>query len=373
MTKICHLTSVHSRYDVRIFLKECKSLTKEGYNVSLVVADGKGDEIVEGVRIYDVGKPESRIQRMLFSTKKIFKKALSLNTSIYHIHDPELIPAGLKLKKKGFKVIFDAHEDLPKQLLSKPYLTKTIRIFLSKFIDQFEKKTCNRFDAIVTATPFIREKFLKINSDTIDINNFPLLNELIKETTNNANKKNICYIGGITKIRGIKELVTAIGLMESETQLILCGDFGEIELKKEVENLSSWSKVQYLEFVDRSKIREVLSHSIAGIVTFLPEPNHIESQPNKMFEYMSAGLPVICSNFPLWKQFINENRCGICVDPLKPREISAAIDFFASNSEIAQEMGRNGRLAVEQRYNWELEKKKLLDLYSKIGNVSTYI
>ena len=369
MNTSCHLTSVHTRYDVRIFLKECTSIANAGYNVSLVVADGKGDEIVEGIRIYDVGKPESRIQRMLFSTKKIFKKALSLNTSIYHFHDPELIPTGLKLKKKGFKVIFDAHEDLPKQLLSKPYLTKTLRKSLSKLIEQFEKKTCNRFDAIVTATPFIREKFLKINSDTIDINNFPLLNELIKETTNSANKKNICYIGGITKIRGIKELVTAIGLMESETQLVLCGDFGEIELKKEVENLSGWSKVQYLEFVDRSKIREVLSHSIAGIVTFLPEPNHIESQPNKMFEYMSAGLPIICSNFPLWKQIVEENKCGICVDPLNPQEISAAIDFLANNPETAQKMGRNGRTAVEQYYNWELEEKKLLELYSKICNV----
>ena len=366
MTKICHLTSVHPRYDTRIFFKECKSLTKAGYSVSLIVADGKGDEIVDGITIYDVGKPRGRIQRMLLSTKKVFQKAISLNATIYHIHDPELIPAGLKLKKKGLKVIFDAHEDLPRQLLSNPYLTKIIRVFLSKFFVLFEKNTCRRFDAIVTATPFICKKFLRMNNNSINVNNFPILNELFEETTNNADKKNICYIGAISKTRGIEELVTTIEKIKSDTQLILGGYFSESELKNRMEKRSGWSKIQYLGLVDRNEVRKILSHTIAGMVTFLPEPNHIESQPNKLFEYMSAGLPVICSNFPLWKEIVEGNKCGICVDPLNPKEISTAIDFFVNNPETAQEMGRNGRLAVEQCYNWELEEKKLLKLYSRL-------
>jgi len=366
MIKICHLTSVHPRYDTRIFYKECRFLAKSGYTVCLIVADGKGDEIIDGIIIYDVGKSKGRIQRMLLTTKKVFLKAISLNATIYHIHDPELISTGLKLKKRGLNVIFDAHEDLPKQLLSKSYLPKVIRVPLSEFIAQFEKKTCKKFDAIITATPFIREKFLKINKNSIDVNNFPILDEFVKEKTNNLEKRNICYIGIISKIRGIEELVTAFGIIESNTGLFLCGDFDEFELKGKVENLSGWSKVKYLGFVDRGKVRKVLSHSLAGVVTFLPEPNHTESQPNKIFEYMSAGLPVICSNFPLWRQIVEGNKCGICVDPLNPREISAAIDFFVNNPEIAQEMGKNGRMAIEQYYNWELEEKKLLELYSKI-------
>lgn len=365
--QVCHLTSLHFRYDVRIFLKECKSLARAGYNVSLVVADGEGNEIVEGVTIYDIGKkPKCRIQRMLLTANKVFKKAISLNATIYHIHDPELIPVGLKLKKKGLKIIFDAHEDLPKQLLSKPYIPQIVRSSLSKLIRQYEKKVCKQFDAIVTATPSICEKFLKINSNTIDVNNFPILDELFMETTNSEGKNNICYIGGISKIRGIEELVKAIGISKSDTKLFLCGDFREPELKNKVEKFSGWSKVKYLGLIDRNDICEVLSQSIAGIVTLWPEPNHIESQPIKMFEYMSAGIPVIYSNFPLWMQIVEGNKCGICVDPLNPQEISTAIDFLANNPETAQEMGKNGRLAVVQRYNWELEEKKLLELYSKI-------
>ena len=107
---------------------------------------------------------------------------------------------------------------------------------------------------------------------------------------------------------------------------------------------------------------------IAGMVIFRPVPNHINSQPNKLFEYMSAGIPVIASNFPLWQQIVEGNKCGLCVDPLNTRAIAEAIDYMVEHPEEAEEMGQNGREAVLEKYNWEIEEQKLLSFYQQVLN-----
>lgn len=369
MKQVVHLTSVHSRFDTRIFLKECCSLSRAGHQIFLIIADGKGDDFKEGVSIYDVGASHNRLKRIFKTTQEMFEKAKFLDASVYHLHDPELIPLGVKLKKLGKKVVFDAHEDVPKQLMSKPYLNKLARWMLSKLFSFYEIWACKRFDAIVTATPFIRGKFLAINPETLDINNFPILGELASISDDWDLKRNeVCYVGGIAAIRGISEVVQALDLMKTDTRLQLVGRFSGSIVESKVKAGPGWQKVDELGFVDRKGVQDVLAHSVAGLVTFLPLPNHIDAQPNKMFEYMSAGVPVIASNFPLWREIIEGNDCGLCVDPLNPYAIAEAIDFLVSNSDRAQQMGQNGLRAVNERYNWSLEEKKLIELYTKLLN-----
>uniref|UniRef100_UPI00333FA174 glycosyltransferase family 4 protein n=1 Tax=Castellaniella defragrans TaxID=75697 RepID=UPI00333FA174 len=364
--KICHLTSVHSRYDTRIFLKECRSLSNAGYKVALIVADGKGREDREGIEIHDAGASSGRLDRIRHATKRVLAKAIAVDAEIYHFHDPELIPAGLKLKRMGKRVIFDSHEDVPKQLLGKPYLSPMKRKLLSWVFSVYERRTCGEFDAIVAATPFIRDKFLGINARAIDINNFPMWGELAEPADAEGIRSNICYVGGIAAIRGVREIVRAMEYIRSDARLQLVGTFSEAPVSAEVRQYGGWNRIDELGFMDRAGVRSVLGRSFAGLVTFLPAPNHIDAQPNKMFEYMSAGIPVIASNFPLWREIIEGNDCGLCVDPLDPREIAAAIDFFANHPEQARAMGENGRRAVESRYNWGVEEKKLIDLYESI-------
>ena len=365
MHKITHLTSVHSRYDTRIFLKECRSLAQAGFDVSLVVADGKGDEQREGVNIYDVGTANGRIDRIRNVTRRVFEKARSLDADIYHLHDPELIPIGLKLKKLGKKVIFDAHEDVPKQLLSKPYLNTPAKWFLSNAFALYERYACSRLDGIITATPFIRDKFLTINPCSVDIKNYPMLDEF--ETIECEWKKKdraVCYAGGISAVRGIREMVTAIGL--TDARLLLAGTFSPVALRNELTALKGWNSVEDFGFVDRSKVSDILLRSSAGLVVLHPIINYLDSLPIKMFEYMAAGIPVVASNFPLWRKIIEENDCGICVDPLNPDEIAQAITWLLDHPEEAKRMGENGRRAVEEKYTWECEGGKLVDLYNKI-------
>jgi glycosyltransferase involved in cell wall biosynthesis len=333
--------------------------------VSQVVADGKGDEVKDGVSILDVGITiGGRLSRMIKTSSRVFEKAKELDGDVYHVHDPELIPTGLKLKKLEKKVIFDAHEDFPVQIFSKSYLNKITKIIFSKILENYQRWTLPKFDYLITATPFIRDKLLKINPNTVDINNFPMLNEMkILSLTHKENA--VIYIGSITEVRGIKEVILALSFTQN-VRLNLVGKFSERILEEKIKKYENWTKVNKFGFLSSWEAREVMAKSCIGIVTLHPEPNHINSQPTKMYEYMSAGLPVIASNFSLFREIIEGNQCGICVDPLNPKAIGDAMQYLVDNPQEAKQMGKNGRKAIEQKYNWRSEEKKLLTLYKDL-------
>jgi len=362
--KITHLTSAHPRYDTRIFVKECSSLGKR-YEVNLIVADGLGDEEKNNVKIYDVGKIEGRLNRIFSTTKKVLKKAIELDSDVYHMHDSELIPVGLKLRKLGKKVIFDSHEDVPKELMGKPYLNKTILKVISTFFSQYEKINLKKFDAMVTATPTLRDKFLKINSNVVDVNNFPIVEELSSSVSWDEKEDAVCYVGVISESRGIREMVKSFESY-SNARLNLGGKFNQKSLQDEVMAYESWKSVNFLGYLSREEVASVLSRSKGGLVTLHDMANYRDALPVKMFEYMVASLPVISSNNELWKSIIDKHQCGICVDPMNPKEIAEAIQYIIEHPKEAREMGENGKRAVEEIYNWANEERKLLALYGSI-------
>jgi len=289
-----------------------------------------------------------------------------LDAEIYHAHDPELLPVCIKLKRMGKTVIFDAHEDFPKQLLAKPYLNWLSRRVLSCAAAVYERFACKQLDAIIAATPSIQVKFTGINSNSVAINNYPILGELFStEKLTGASKRTVVYVGGISQVRGIFPLLDSLN-ETGDVRLDLVGNFSEEEVESAARSHANWHKVNYHGFLGREEVALHLSTAIAGMVTFLDSPNHIESQPNKMFEYMSAGLPVISSDFPLWREIIEGNDCGICVDPGKPEEVAYAITRLALNPAEAERFGSNGKSAVERVYNWGIEEGKLLELYTSL-------
>jgi glycosyltransferase involved in cell wall biosynthesis len=364
MKRICHITTVHSRYDVRIFHKECKSLTKH-YDVSLIVADGMGDEINDSVKIYDIGKrQDSRLKRARIDSAKAYRKAQEIDADLYHFHDPELINTGLKLKRKGKFVIYDTHEDLPRQIYGKPYLKDFLKPMVSKLIELKENNSAKKFDYVITATPFIRDRFLKINKNTIDINNYPILEENTINVDFNQKEDAICYVGGLSQYRGVYEIIKSLEI--SKAKLNLAGNFEDKAFEEKCRNLKGWANVNYHGFVSRNEIVKILNKSKIGMVTLPPLVNYIDSLPIKMFEYMLAGIPVIASDFPLWKSIIEDNNCGLCVDPGNIASIAKATNELLNNQELMKTMGANGRNVVLKKFNWNIEKEKLFKTYESV-------
>ncbi len=361
--KICHLSSAHPRYDIRIFMKMCSSLAESGLATNYVVADGKGDECKNGVSIHDVGSAKSRLSRIFGSSKAVYRKALALDCDLYHLHDPELWPYAYFLRKKGKNVIFDAHEDFPKALLSKYYLNKVSAHILAFLAATVEKFVCSRLDHVIGATPSITKKYSFLNRAT-NINNYPILGEFAPHS-DKSEEREIIYLGEISQIRGIKQIVQSLEHLEG-VRLNLAGTFVDQGFRRELESIEGWKKVKYWGHVDRTQARNLLSRSSVALVTFLPEPNHLDSQPNKIFEYMSAGLPIVLSDFPLWNEIAEKHECGVCVDPKDPNRIAHAVGQLLDHPTDAKKMGLNGKNAIKNIFNWKAESVKLIKLYDEV-------
>jgi glycosyltransferase involved in cell wall biosynthesis len=366
---VCHLTSAHSRYDTRIFIKECVSLQKNGYNVTLIVSDGKGNEFKEGIHILDIGKffdlgnDTSRLSRIRKTQRLILKAALATKADIFHFHDPELIIIGYILKVIYSKqVIYDVHEDIPRQIFNKPYIKNIFKPVLSKCLELVESFFSKRYSMIIAATPFIFERFKKINPNTVNVNNFPIINKGVFQWSDKKNE--ICYAGVITVDRGIHQLIKAMDLLSC--RLNLAGQFWPETLLKEVSQYPGWSKVNYLGVLDKIGVEAMYNRSKVGIVTLLPRTNYLDSLPVKMFEYMTAGIPIVASNFPYWEDILVQTNCGFCTDPENPKAISVEINKLLKDDALSQAMGENGKRASDNFYNWENEEKILLNAYFNI-------
>ncbi len=368
MKKVCHLSSVHQLNDIRIFHKQCASLAADGYDVTLIACNAAVEQSSR-VRLIGLSEKKTRLKRMLFGAYQTYKLAKKQEVDIYHFHDPELLPYGLLLKiKTGARVVYDSHECYSEFFLQKEWLPLYLRKVVSLSIKILENFVVKRIDLVIAATPHIANRFQSNAPCVATIKNYALKNEFACSHSVMAGKRDgFCYVGAISKVRGILPLMDSLDNIEPDIKFYLAGTFTELDIEVLVKEHRNWHRVTFVGQVSREQVAAIYRKSFAGIVTLLPAPNHLFSLPIKLFEYMSAGIPVVGSNIQLWENIIKKGDCGICVDPSSPEDIAAAINRIHGDVDLQKMFSKNGRSLVQTTYSWDSEASKLLASYREIA------
>jgi hypothetical protein len=375
MMKIAHITSVHSWNDTRIYHKMCRSLAQAGHEVHLVAARGPElpKESFSGVRIRRIAPLSNRLERMSRTTWAVLSLAESLHADIYHFHDPEFLPWSVRFQSRvKVPVIYDAHEDY-RVHMAKAWLPKWLQGLAALLVGHFEDTAVHRLAGVISATPHIARRFTDHPHSAV-VQNFPILEEFASVPLAGERRRGaFAYVGGISRARGIEEMIRALPLAGPEACLHLAGPWSSQSTKESCSRLEGWNRVEGLGVLNRSAVGRLLANVQGGLVVLHGVDNYLNSYPVKLFEYMAAGIPVIASDFPLWRRIVKGAGCGLLVDPLDPQAIADAMRWIMDHPEEAEAMGRRGRKAVEETYNWESEAKKLLGLYETLLDKQTEI
>jgi glycosyltransferase involved in cell wall biosynthesis len=366
--KVIHVTTVHRPFDARIFHKQCVSLARLGYDVMLLQRDCEKGERA-GVKIEPLRPRDSRLARMTLGVFEAVRRVLRERPVAVHLHDIELIWGGLLLRAAGIPVvIYDVHEDVAKDLEDKAYLPAWVRPPLRLLVKAIEWLGASAFAQLSAATTAIAARF---PPDRVTlIRNTPIVGEMTQAAHVPFAERApfAVYLGGLARFNGPLEMVSAMAQLPAnlDAKLLLGGVWPDSEIERQAKALPGWSRVNELGWIDRARVGEVMMQARCGLVLYQPTANVIESEPNKFFECMSAGLPLVASNFPVWKALLERFECGIAVDPNDPAAVAKAIAFLLSNPEEAEAMGRRGQRAVLEGYNWGVDERELGRMYERL-------
>jgi len=372
--KVFIFTSVHSWYDTRIFRKEACSLATR-YDVEFHAPASFKFKEAGGVRI--VGLPEWKSVRDRKKIRKILKRRLRVSDAdIFHFHDPELIPLGLWIKfLKRKPVIYDIHEDYHSYIKSKEWIPKLLRLPIASAFYFFEKVTTVFFDTLITATPSISSLFRRRNNVYL-ISNYPKLESHSVFPVKETDKIKFLYVGSMEEIRGIYNMARAFELFikdnpREQVELHIAGKLiGNKNYQRSLQALFKLPEIYFHDFLPFNQVKKMMDNCHIGIIPFLPTPNHLYALPNKLFEYMAAGMVLLTSDFSLWRSIVLKEEIGWTFNPMKIRSIKESYHQAIESVKDLEVYGETSFNLVHQRYNWETEENKLTNIYQGLLKIN---
>ncbi|MDF1502347.1 glycosyltransferase [Roseisolibacter sp. H3M3-2] len=370
--RVAHVTTVHGPRDVRICLKEAATLAANGFEVLELAARADRAEEVRGVRIVPVGRARNRVDRFTRVLWRTYREARRSGASVFHLHDPELLPLGFALKLHGKRVVYDVHENVHLDIVAKPWLPSWSKPFLGWATQAVEALAARAFDQVVPATEGIAVRFPP--EKTTRVRNAPYLAELYDPATarpfaeRSARVAYVGGLGGLGDLKGVGLMLRAMAALppDSPVRLVLGGPEPHPGFAEALRREPGGDRVDYVGLVDREQLRAILDDAIAGLVLYPPMPNNVDSEPVKFFEFLSAAIPVISSDFPLLRGLVERWECGRAVDAMDAEAVAAAIVELDRDRALAERLGRGGRAGIEREWNWEQEGDKLVALYRRL-------
>lgn len=365
---VCHITCAHRAKDSRIYFKECRSLAKAGYDVTLIAPGDSFDE--DGVHVIGIGdKPTCRRDLFTSYAKKAVSTAYKTGAELFHLHDPQLVPFSGRLRKKG-KVVFDSHENYYGLLGQREWIPRFVKLALLPFWPIFVNHYFKKMDGVVVADESVGLKVSETGTPHAVIHNYPLLADARGEHVERGDGRlKIVFAGGVVPQWSHELVLDAIENIDC-VEYELCGSIRSEGYRRRLEAHPAWKKVHYWGLVPFVDVKAIIQSADVAVAILQPQPNtnmmHGTMGVTKLFECMAQSLPIICTGFDTWKKVVENNDCGICVSPDSVNELKNALRYLIDNPDRAREMGENGQKAVLGEYNWECDAKKLLELYKII-------
>lgn len=366
---ICaHVTTAHRARDVRIFRKEARSLAAEGYEVVLIHPEGELPP-EDGVRFIGLSLSGGRLMRFALGGYRAFRAARDAGATVFHFHDPDLIPWGMLWRALGGIAVYDVHEDVPKAVFRKVWIPIPAKRVVSAAVEAVEFLAARTLSAIVAATEAIGARFPE--AKTIVVRNYAdNIDDFSRAGRPYAARENVVlYAGTLGADRGLHRMLDAIQLVDPSlnARLVIAGNLRGARLVDSAGREPPPALVEFLGQVSLERVVELSGRARVGLHLPEPLPAYLESLPIKIFEFMAAGVPCVVSNFPGWVGIVERNGCGLSVDPLDPSAIAAAISELLRNPERAAAMGESGRQAVALKYLWATEAAELARLYGSLA------
>lgn len=367
--RVVHLTTAHAPFDPRVFHKQLVTLAEAGYDAHLIVPHNEVERR-KGISIHPLPEPADRRQRLALQPL-LFQKARALGADLYQFHDPELIPLAFLLKKiTGTPVVYDMHEDYRSK---GPFLGRALRLL---------ERWCFRWiDHVLFAEKSYHSIVENCDVDcTYIANYFKPIGEapLVKREAGSRREGQpfqLIYTGTLSDQRGLRTMLDLAGAIREqgrEETINLVGICRSSDQRARAEERIRGkeldpivNRVGWETYVSPKEMPPYYHQADIGLALLESHPNYVGSLPTKFYEYLHYDLPIICSDFPLWRKFIEKHECGEVVPPGNVEAVIDVLTEWRSHPNRYCQYKENTRQAAQQ-YQWKEMGKRLVDIYQTI-------